>query len=236
MVFLIPARKGSKRLTAKNLCSVLGRPLIEYVFESAAFFKGVYPTYVSTDDEWVVESARHFRFEVINRPPDLADDKAKMSDVIRHSIPHIPEEMPDICVLYPTNPLRTIQHICEAVKIWKGITNPDATLMSVSPVKYRPYGLMETNGSYLKCSHPYGELFYQDQQMPVLYRANGAIYIIPARLILENKINSQLFNKFTVPYVMDEISGFEIDEPVDIPMAETLMRFKGMEARFPTYA
>jgi CMP-N-acetylneuraminic acid synthetase len=228
IVFIIPARKGSKRITAKNLCSILGKPLIEYSFECASFFKGLYPVFITTDDDRIAEMARQFGFSTILRPPELADDKTKMSDVLAHAMTQIPIDTKDICVLYPTNPLRNYSHIVDAIKTWKTVTGPEATLMSVSPVTYRPFGLMTVENGVLKCAHPYGELFYQGQTTPPLYRANGAIYIIPASVIRHKQINSQLFNKATIPFIMDSVDGFEIDDPVDIPMAETLMRFRGL--------
>jgi CMP-N-acetylneuraminic acid synthetase len=227
LVFIIPARKGSKRITAKNLCSVLGKPLIEYAFDCACFFKGIYPTYVTTDDDRIADMARQFGFNTILRPPELADDKSKMSDVLAHAITKIPGDTKDICVLYPTNPLRNYLHVAAGLREWKN-DETSTSLMSVSPVIYRPFGLMELDGKFLKCVHPYGELFYQGQHTPPLYRANGAIYIIPVKCLEGGLINSQLFGFGTIPFIMDEIDGFEIDNPVDIPMAETLMRFKGM--------
>lgn len=236
-------------MTAKNVCSVLGKPLIEYTFETASYFRGVCPVYVSTDDERVSEIAEQFNFNVVKRPLELADDKAKMSDVLEHFVKQL-NTTDDVCVLYPTNPLRTHTHVIEALKVWRDkkgevsqdlmglpLIIPETTLMSVSPVKYRPFGLMEKQeNGFLKCSHSYGELFYQDQSTPPLYRANGAVYIIPAQVILEHRINSQLFNKVTIPYVMDDISGFEIDVPADVPVAEALMRFRGVETRVTAYA
>lgn len=226
IVFIIPARKGSKRLQDKNVFPLFGKPLIEYTFDAVSKFKDQIKTYVTTDDERIMGMAEGRGYEVIKRPPKLADDRTTMLEVLEHAVSVIPGGS-DLCVLYPTNPLRTSYHILEAFDVWRIPQHADATLMSVSPVKYRPHGLMERqeNGC-LKCVHPYGEFFYQDQKQPTLYRANGAIYIIPSHIILSQGVNSQLFNKRTIPYVMDDISGFEIDVPSDIPVAEALMRFR----------
>ena len=97
--------------------------------------------------------------------------------------------------------------------------------MSVEEVNYRPFGLMDkTDDGFLKCNHPYGEMFYQTQGMPSLYRANGAIYIIPWEMIFDKKINTQLFCKKTIPYVMDKRSSHEIDDPDDLMIAEAYLQ------------
>lgn len=226
MVFLVPARNGSKRIIDKNLCPVLGKPLIEYTFDSIETLKNSIPAYVSTDDERIKPLALARGLFVIDRPPELAADKTTMLDVLVHALDSMPAE--DICVLYPTNPLRTSYHVLKAINLWEKPHPPQSTLMSVSPVDHRPYGLMEIGGNgFVKCLHSYGEFFYQSQKTPPLYRANGAIFIIPAKMIKERLINTQLFCKQTIPFVMDSIAGLEIDEYTDIVVIEAMMRYFG---------
>jgi len=230
MIYFIPARKDSKRIPNKNTFKILGKSLIEYtldvvsdVIKDESYTGSVY---VSTDDETIISIAKKYGFNWDKRKDDLCSDKSKMSDVIFDAARLLRFDEKDICVLYPTSPLRKADHIKQAITIWKtsnGRKNNSSmkTLMSVCPVLYRPYGLMEiqSNG-FLKCKHPYGELFYQSQNQPIDYRANGAIYIIPKDVILKKEINSQLFTKSTIPYVMDQISSLEIDTLEDILIAE----------------
>ena len=225
MIYFVPARKDSKRIPNKNTLKVLGKPLIQYTLDLVSemskdkSYSG--PVYVSTDDEVIIQIAKSYGFNWYKRDEELCSDRAKMSDVLFDAVNLFELEEKDICVLYPTGPLRLADHVREACIVWKQKQNPVSTLMSVCPVLYRPYGLMEIQANgFLHCKHPYGELFYQGQNQPVDYRANGAIYIIPKQVILKREINSQLFNKTTIPYVMDPISSLEIDTPEDILIAE----------------
>ena len=47
---LIPARFGSTRLPGKALAPILGKPLIQWVYERAAQVKGLDGLWVATDD------------------------------------------------------------------------------------------------------------------------------------------------------------------------------------------
>lgn len=50
-IVLIPARYGSTRLPGKALVPILGKPLIQWVWEQAARIPGLDGLYVATDDE-----------------------------------------------------------------------------------------------------------------------------------------------------------------------------------------
>lgn len=223
MIFFVPARKGSKRVEGKNMMNVCGRPLIDWTFHRLAKLNSL-KVFVSSDDQAVLDLAGTYGFEIDKRISSLCDDKAKMSDVLLHYTKQFENE-DAVCILYPTSLLRTEEHIAKALNLWKIKGNSNSTLMSVTPVLHRPYGLMEIReNGLLKCCHPYGELFYQSQSMPVSYRANGAIYIIPTKMISSKQINSQLFCKNTIPFVMDTISGHEVDESIDVKVAECYLQ------------
>ena len=225
MKYFIPARKGSERIKGKNKRLLLGRPLINWTFD--LFDSRMDEVIVSSDDEEVLKTSELRGFVAIKRSPKLCGIASKMSDVLfSHS-----DDFGDglVCVLYPTSPFRLRKHVNEAIKEWKRINKKtsrnDFVVMSVSPVKYRPLGLMKiVRSGNLVFNDPNGRYFYRDQGMPVHYRANGAIYVIPSALIHENKLDAQLFGPRTYPYIMDEISGFEIDTETDLYMAENLAK------------
>lgn len=231
MIFFIPARKGSERVKSKNLRLVSGKPLIEWTFIS---LKTVLEcrgddVLVSTDDPGVEILTEQYGFTLKHRPAELAHARATMSDVLFHHAKDF-RGHDAVCVLYPTSPLRTSQHILKALETWDKFGSSENTLMSVTPVFHRPYGLMKIgDDGFLQCNRTDGENYYQAQNMPIDYRANGAIYIIPSILLNERRINTQLFNDRTIPFVMDETAGFEIDIEKEISMAELLMREQTME-------
>lgn len=229
MIVFIPARKGSTRLPGKSTKPLHGKPLIQWTFD-AAKNHGV-EVIVSSDDEEVLHLATMNGFTTFLRPPELCDEKAKMSDVLFHHLRDFKGH--NVCVLYPTSPLRKHELVQQAITMFHVINRGSYTkrsVMSVSEVRHRPYGLMEIErtqfGGRLKCRDARGEEFYQGQNTPVCYRANGAIYVIP-NVLLENRgINSQLFNGETCGFVMDDVSSQEVDAEQDFVVAEALMRWR----------
>lgn len=225
MTFFIPARKGSERAKNKNTREVFGRPLIWWTFDAVADVVGINNgnVIISTDDDDVIEIAKPFNFQIKKRPDELCQSVSRMSDVLSYHTPHFGGD--DVCVLYPTSPLRTTNHIKGALAVWDAMGGKDMSLMSVSPVYHRPYGLMKCGiDGILHLNQKCGLNFYQAQMMPVDYRANGAIYIIPAAMIRDGKINSQLFCEKTLAFIMEETNGFEVDTEDDLVVAEALMR------------
>lgn len=224
MILFIPARKGSERVKNKNMTKVLGRPLVQWTFDAVQQLNIKWPVLVSTDDDLVWQIATGYGFTCKERPADLCDSKATMSDVLYHHLPDF-DGHESVMVLYPTSPLRTAVHLQHAINLWRAKGGPDRTLMSVTPVLNRPYGLMKVrDDGFLKCNLADGERYYQSQNMPVDYRANGAIFILPLELLKSKGLNSQLFCDRTLPFIMDETDGFEIDNTDDLRVAEVLMR------------
>lgn len=199
--------------------------MIQWTFDAVMDLDPLH-TFVSTDDSEVADLAAEYNFNVMQRPPELADSSARMSDVIRHHLLDFRASSDDeeLCVLYPTSPLRTTNHLIGALELWgdKKSKPQIKSLMSVTPMLHRPFGLMEIkNDDCLRCAHALGEHYYQAQSQPLLYRANGAIYILPFQSLRAGLFNSQLFiNNATLPYVMDEVSGLEVDTKEDADLVE----------------
>lgn len=180
---------------------------------------------VSTDDLRILDLATRLGFTARGRPAHLAGPQTTMLDVLAHHVPDFGSVEKSICVLYPTSPFRSAYDIQQARHQWNMNGSLDRSLMSVSPVLHRPYGLMGMDGEgFLACLNKRGEEFYQAQHQPFLYRANGAIYILPVEQIKNRTLNTQLFCEKTIPYVMSESAGFEIDTEHDFLVAEALMR------------
>lgn len=228
MIYFIPARKGSQRLPGKNTAICGGRRLIEWTFDAAEdSLERWDKVVVSTDDAAVAAMARHRGFKVIDRPSALAGGDAKMNHVIAFHAKEFRMHY-GVVVLYPTSPLRTAQHIREAMAVWQHAASAETTsVMSCSPVTHRPYGLMSVDEvGLLQLNSPDGAKFYQRQGMPEPLRANGAIYVLPTKAIREGLVDAQLFTPNTLPYVMDEVSGHEVDEQHDLVTATALIEWR----------
>ena len=88
ILFLIPARAGSKGLPRKNIKNLLGKPLIGYTIEFAlqnATKSDV--ICISTNDLDVVDVAKKYGIEVpFIRTEELSSDTASTFDVLIHAL------------------------------------------------------------------------------------------------------------------------------------------------------
>lgn len=115
MIALIPARSGSTRVPSKNTRSFSGRPLCAWSIEAAVSSQCFTDVRVSTDDPEVARVASKLA-RVHLRHPALAQSDTSMRETLLGFV--LQEGVTDdICVLYPTYPLRTaddIKVICDA--------------------------------------------------------------------------------------------------------------------------
>lgn len=120
-------------------------------------------------------------------------------------------------MLQPTSPFRTAHHITEALALY----HPKLDMVvSVKKTKSNPYfNLFEENGSGFLVQSKKGN-FSRRQDCPPVYEYNGAIYIMNAKS-LKKKQPSQ-FDRIK-KYVMSEEHSLDIDTPLDLFIAQTLI-------------
>jgi CMP-N,N'-diacetyllegionaminic acid synthase len=102
MLFLIPARAGSKRLPGKNARLFCGIPLWEWSCATACR--------VAADDDYVVVSSNdHQILEqsfVMRRPEELCRDESTTQELVDWIYDKFPSQ-DSICLLQPTSPTRS---------------------------------------------------------------------------------------------------------------------------------
>ena len=122
MLAIIPARGGSKGLPGKNIKELCGKPLLACTAEAALASPYITRVVISTDDKIIAEVAKRYGIECpFLRPDFLSTDDAKSVDVFNFTINKLEEEgekIDNIIILQPTSPLRTEQHINEAVELF----------------------------------------------------------------------------------------------------------------------
>ena len=122
ILYLIPARGGSKGLKLKNIKLLNGKPLLHYSIEFARKFTTDNNICLSTDDEDIIKCARKANFEVdFVRPKELASDTANTNDVIKHALEYYESKgrVYDLVILLqPTSPFRKKEHLLEMLDSW----------------------------------------------------------------------------------------------------------------------
>jgi CMP-N,N'-diacetyllegionaminic acid synthase len=215
---IIPARGGSKRLPRKNILPVAGRPLISYTIEAARGAGLVDRFVVNTEDAEIKAIARQWGAEVVDRPASLAGDTVRTNEVVDHMLDEIEAvgELPDfIVLLQATSPLRTAAQIDACIAAFLEGNHASAT--SVAEVEHHPYKSMVIRDGALEALIDRESLEMPHQKLPLVYRPNGAVYIVETRRFRE----SGLFSAPPVqPFIMDAISSIDVDGEIDLFLVE----------------
>jgi len=81
---VIPARFKSTRLPGKPLADIQGKPMIQWVYESAKKSDRLTELLVATDDERIAEATRGFGGSVVMTDPDLSTRADRVAQVARN--------------------------------------------------------------------------------------------------------------------------------------------------------
>ena len=128
---MIPARLGSKRVKNKNLRLINGKPLIQYIIDSAKKSKYLNKIYINSEALIFKEIADNNGINFYHRDAELASDSATNDDFALDFIDNI--ECDILVQLLPTSPFIKTEEIEELVR--KMIDGKYDTMISVSDVK-----------------------------------------------------------------------------------------------------
>lgn len=78
---VIPARYKSTRLKGKPLADILGRPMIQYVYEAACKAQTLEAVVVATDDERIDRAVRSFGGNVVLTNSDHTSGTDRVAEV-----------------------------------------------------------------------------------------------------------------------------------------------------------
>lgn len=228
VVAIIPARGGSKGIPRKNLALVGGVPLVARTVVAARQAAYVERTIVSTDDEEIGAVAEAAGAEVIKRPADLAQDESSSELSLLHALQFIEKEdgvVPELTLLAQcTSPLTSSSDIDEAIR--KLVDSDADSCFSATRFEHFVW-CFDQDGMAHGINHdPSVRQRRQDRELQV--KENGAIYVM--RTTGLRKSGHRFFGKI-VAHLMARETGFEIDEPVDLVIADGLVRYREGHAR-----
>lgn len=214
-IAIIPARGGSKRLPHKNTLLLGNYPLLVHsILFAQANSEIIDEIYVSTDDTTIKEIAIQFGAKVIDRPEAISGDFEPTVSALKHVLDSIEEQIENVILLQPTNPLRPKNLLKECFAKFKE-TNSDS-LFTVSQ-NHHKLGKIQNN-KFQPFNYEIGQ---RSQDLEPLYFENGLLYITKAKTILEDKIISE--NAF--PYIVNHIfASVDIDTKQDFDYAAYLLK------------
>jgi CMP-N-acetylneuraminic acid synthetase len=171
-----------------------------------------------------VEVSRNFQGEVpCLRPKELSTDISSTVDCILHMINYLKEKenyLPDyLCLLQCTSPLRTFEDIDGAIE--KLLPTEFDGIISVCEAEVNPYWTNVFEKDKLKYFLQEGKNITRRQDLPKIYRYNGAIYIIKTDVFIKEKA----FETDNITgYIMSAENSIDIDTMIDFKIAEISMK------------
>ena len=111
-VGIIPARYAAQRLPGKPLRRILGKPLVQWVWEAAAAARELQRVVIATDDERIARRCREFGAEVVFVPEELPSG----SDRVARAYELLGERADLVLNIQGDEPLLQPQHLDRLVQ------------------------------------------------------------------------------------------------------------------------
>lgn len=217
---IIPARGGSKGIPKKNLKIIGGKSLLQHSIDTALKSEFITRLVVSTDDDEIANVARRSLSEVVRRPSDISGDRASSELALLHVLDelyHNEGYLPDVLVfLQCTSPLTTVEDIDGTIRML--VEECADTALSVTPFHYYLWKI-DGKGEAQGINHDKNVRPMRQERAPQ-FLETGAVYVMRSEEFRKKKF--RFFGK-TVFYEMPRERCFEIDDPVDLKIAEQLI-------------
>ena len=209
----------------KNIRLLAGKPLLAYTAESALSSELLTQTIVSTDDPEIAEIAREVGLEApFLRPDELAMDETPTFPVVLHALIAMEAasaKFDAVCLLQPTNPLRTTQDIDACIRLLE--TSGADSVISMLPVPdtYNPKWVYWKNtDGQMELATGDNEPITRRQDLPKAFHRDGTVYVTRRNVLFEY---SNLYGKNVRGYTMDPSRSINIDTPEDWDAAVSAM-------------
>ena len=217
---IIPARGGSKSIPHKNVSNLAGKPLIVHSIDAASAAKSIGRTIVSTDDPVIAKIAEDAGAEIVQRPDRLSGDEASSESALMHTLETLAKNEgynPRIVVfLQCTSPLTLPEDIDGTVKLL--VDSGADCAFTVTDFHYFLWRRTATLEAEAINHDKSTRLLRQERESQ--YLETGAVYVMRAKQFRET--GHRFFGK-SVMYVTPSERCLEIDDPVDLRVAETLV-------------
>lgn len=218
---LVPARGGSAGLPRKNLREVGGRTLLARAIEAGQRAATVDRVVLSSDDAEIIQAAILAGCDVpFLRPAGLANDEARSIDVVRHALKALPEGYDLVVLLQPTSPLRSAEDVEAALELCVRHGAPACVSLCAAD---KPPFWMHGLDKRLRLQPILPELQHtaRRQDLPQAFAVNGAVYVACTDWI---RARDSFIGPETIGYVMPRERSIDIDDELDLIIAEALSR------------
>jgi CMP-N,N'-diacetyllegionaminic acid synthase len=213
---IIPARGGSKGIPRKNVRLVKGKPLIAWTIEQANQSKFLDRVVLSSEDLEIMRIAAEYGCEVpFRRPPELAADHSPGIAPVLHALDNL-LGYDYVVLLQPTSPLRSAEDIDNCISLC--VERGAPACVSVTKCEEHPY-LMFWRGQNLRLNPLFAEGSRLEcrQQLPDVFRLNGAVYVARSDWLRETRT---FVTPETIAYEMPLSRSMDIDTEADLQLID----------------
>lgn len=217
LLVVIPARLGSKRVKAKNLRLLNGKPLIEYIIETLKKTNYLNNIYINSESEYFEKIAMKNDIFFYKRKKELATSDSLIDDYIYDFI--INKKPKYLAVVNPTSPFITANHLDNAWLYFK--KNKFDTLLSCEKIQTHCFYKNEAINFSINNKHP------RSQDLEPIFALNFAITIWDCEKYKEN-YEKKGYGVYTGKLGFYETEGYgniDIDYEEDFLFAEFVARF-----------
>jgi N-acylneuraminate cytidylyltransferase len=188
--------------------------LLAHSIKYAQQFSFIDDIYVSTDNSEISKVALEFGAKIIDRPIEISGDFEPTVSALKHVLESISNEVENVVLLQPTNPLRPNNLLNEAFQLFLN-SNSDS-LFTVSR-NHDKLGKI-VNHKFEPFNYTIGQ---RSQDLEPLFYENGLLYISKANLIKKDVIISENALPFEVNHIFAKV---DIDTQEDFDYAEYLFK------------
>ena len=216
---LIPARGGSRRVERKNLAVLGGTTLVRRALETATAAGCFEAVAVSSEDPEILAEAAGLDVLPVERPAELAGDKARTLDVVLHALDTVEGEFDAVGIVQCTSPFTAPEDLRGAVELFERTDAGSVVTVVRLEAAVHPLKLKLLDGDRLV---PWLEddRMAPSHELPELWVRNGSLYLT-RREVLEN---GQILAEDQRAYVMPAERSHDVDTPDDLTFARFLLQ------------
>lgn len=219
---IITARGGSKGITNKNIQDLAGKPLIQWVMETAKQSKELDELIMSTDSQEMADIALDTGVVVpFIRPTELAGDRSLVVDVLKHALEYYKDQGKQfdyVALIQPTSPFTKTEDIDNAVSLAK-YKDADTIISGYRGDQTHPSIMFERYPDQsIKWFMDESTKMVNRQDLKSIWLRSGNIYVIKADLILNRLIYGEKIFSIEIP----KERAFSIDNQLDLEFARFL--------------
>jgi len=227
-IAVILARAGSKGLPDKCVLPLLGRPVLAYTIDHAQASRRIERIVLTTDSAAAARIGIEAGVLVVQRPPELATDSARVDAVVRHATEwyerHHSRQIDAVAVLYGNIPVRAagvvdlcIEHLQNA---------GCSSVRTVAPVtKQHPDWIHRVDGDRMTQFRP--NSIHRRQDLEPLFYHDGAVVVVTREALFAAADSTDphaFFGPDRRAVRQQPEQTVDIDSLIDLYQAEAILR------------